>query len=88
MSNVGGGYGYSNWHPFGLGLLGGAILGPVLIFILVWTIYWKYKALWRAAKQDQKWWFLVLLVVNTIGILEILYIYFFSKKLTNNDIKN
>ena len=71
---------FSDWQPFGLGLVGGVILGPILIFLLVWTIYWKYHALWHAAKHDKKWWFLVLLVINTVGILDILYLYVFSKK--------
>lgn len=53
----------------------------ILIFsaILVWTFVWKGLALWRAANEGSKWWFIVLLVVNTLGILEILYLFSFSK---------
>jgi hypothetical protein len=36
--------------------------------------------LWFAAKRDQKWWFLVLLILNTAGVLEIIYIFFVAKK--------
>jgi hypothetical protein len=43
-----------------------------------WVIVWKGLALWKAAQQDSKPWFIVLLMVNTLGILEILYIYVFS----------
>ena len=50
-----------------------------LIAILVlWTLPWKGVALWKAARLSQKWWFVALLLVNTIGILEILYIFVFS----------
>ena len=48
------------------------------IALFVWVIAWKGWALWKAARQNQKWWFIPLLVVNTLGILEILYIYVFS----------
>ena len=52
----------------------------VFILLMVWSIVWKGLALWKAAQQSDKWWFIVMLVVNTAGILEILYIYVFSKK--------
>ena len=51
------------------------ILNPWLLFILIiWTLAWKGTALWMAAKRDQKNWFIALLVLNTIGLLEITYI--------------
>jgi hypothetical protein len=37
-------------------------------------------ALWRAAKEDSKVWFIVLLLVHTMGILDIIYIFLISKK--------
>jgi len=40
---------------------------------------WKGWALWVAARQNSKPWFVVLLIINTLGILEILYIFIFSK---------
>lgn len=64
---------------FGSGLLTG--LGGVLFaVIIIWSIVWKGMALWRAARAGSKPWFVALLVVNTLGILEILYLYVFSKK--------
>ncbi len=48
--------------------------------LLIWIIIWKGLALWRAAKNDSKKWFAALLVLNTVGILEILYIFVFGKK--------
>jgi len=51
----------------------------VLILALIWTAIWKGVALWKAARNRQLVWFIVLLVVNTVGILEILYIFLFSE---------
>lgn len=48
--------------------------------LFVWIFVWKGLALWKAARKGAKWWFLALLVINTVGILEILYIYVFSQK--------
>ena len=50
------------------------------IVLMIWSVIWKGLALWKAAQQGDKYWFIALLVINTVGILEILYIYIFSKK--------
>jgi hypothetical protein len=47
--------------------------------LFFWTIAWKGMALWKSARKDQKPWFVAFLFVNTLGILEILYIYVFSE---------
>lgn len=52
----------------------------ILIILIIWSIIWKGKALWIASKKDKAIWFIVLLIVNTLGILDILYIYVFSKE--------
>ena len=81
---------YNNWgyQPFGMGfggspfgIVGGMFFGIVMLAFVVWTLYWKYQALWYAAKHDHKWWFIALLIVNTVGILEILYLKVFSKQM-------
>jgi hypothetical protein len=46
----------------------------------IWTIFWKGMALWKSAKHDDKAWFIALLVINTLGLLEIFYIFVFSKR--------
>jgi len=46
----------------------------------VWSMVWKGIALWRAGRNDHLAWFIVLLIVNTLGILEIIYIFAFSRK--------
>lgn len=50
------------------------------ILLFAWSLGWKGWALWRAAKLDQKVWFVVFLLVNTLGILEIFYLFYFSKR--------
>ncbi|MFH1780598.1 MAG: DUF5652 family protein [Candidatus Nealsonbacteria bacterium] len=51
-----------------------------LYMLLLWVLPWKGVALWKAAKNGQKKWFIALLVVNTMALLEIIYIFYFSKK--------
>ena len=51
----------------------------LLVVILIWSIIWKMFALWKAARKGSVVWFIVLAIVNTIGILEILYLFVFSK---------
>jgi len=50
-----------------------------LIIVIVWSLIWKGLALWKAARKNSVIWFVILLVVNTMGILEILYIFLFSE---------
>lgn len=47
---------------------------PVVIFVVVWSLVWKGVALWKAACNNQKGWFIAVLLVNTVGILEMLYL--------------
>ena len=54
---------------------------PMLVLIIIiWTIFWKGVGLWQAAERGHKWWFFFILVLNTLGILEIIYIYFVARK--------
>ena len=54
---------------------------PVWLIIVasIWSIFWKGLALWKSAQLKQPVWFIALLVINTLGILEILYLFLFSK---------
>ena len=51
----------------------------VLALLIAWLLYWKGAALWKAARENNLGWFIALLIIQTLGILEILYIYVFSK---------
>lgn len=48
--------------------------------LMLWSLFWKALALWRAAREDSKPWFAALLVINTVGILEIIYLFFIAKE--------
>jgi hypothetical protein len=50
---------------------------PLLLILVAVTITLKGYALWYAARAEQLYWFIALLVVNTAGILEIVYLLFF-----------
>lgn len=52
----------------------------LLTVLIIWTLVWKGLALWKAARNGAKVWFVVLLLVNTVGILDIIYYFFVSKK--------
>ena len=55
-----------------------AFAGFWIIAVLAWSLLWKGLALWRAATRGEKVWFVVFLFVNTLGILEIIYLFFIS----------
>ncbi|MFZ1074969.1 MAG: DUF5652 family protein [Minisyncoccia bacterium] len=50
---------------------------PLLIAVIIWSTVLKGFALWFAARGSQKWWFVFLLVLNTAGLLEIIYLIWF-----------
>lgn len=53
---------------------------PWLLFLLLlWVLPWKGVALWKAARNKQLKWFIAMLILNTIAILEITYLFFFVK---------
>jgi len=51
----------------------------IIAVILIWSLPWKAAALWRSARRGHLIWFLVLIILNTLAILDILYIFIFSK---------
>lgn len=73
-----------HWYgqAYGLGLGGMIGLGIIALLIGLIVIVLKGLALWTAAKRDEKIWFIVLLIVNTVGILELVYLIFIAKRWT------
>ena len=67
-----------------INVMGYSSLSPELFSLImvltVWSLIWKGIALWKAARNGSKPWYIALLVVNTVGILEIIYIFYLSKK--------
>lgn len=53
---------------------------PALTAALVlWVLPWKGFALWKAARKNHRWWFLGILIINSMGLVDILYIFYFSE---------
>lgn len=50
-----------------------------LALVTIWTLFWKGMGLWHSGRRHQPVWFVVMLLVNTLGILEILYLFFVLK---------
>jgi hypothetical protein len=46
----------------------------IFLPFIAWTLFWKGWALWVASRRGQKVWFVALLVLNTLGLLEIAYL--------------
>ncbi len=60
----------------------------LLTIVLAWSLFWKALALWKSAKRDSKGWFVAILIINTMGIFEILYIFLFSEIKLDDKSKN
>jgi hypothetical protein len=73
-------------HSFGWGMGGFGPAAPfaffgVLMFAgIIWSLAWKAWSLWLAARRGEKIWFGLLLIANTFGILDIIYIFLVAKK--------
>jgi hypothetical protein len=37
----------------------------LLVILLLWDLVWKGIALWKAAREGQKYWFIAVLILNT-----------------------
>lgn len=52
---------------------------PFFVLVLLWALVWKGIALWKAALKRQVVWFAVLLGFNSLGILEIVYVFWLGR---------
>ncbi len=69
-----------SYYPF-------AAFAAFVGMLSLWELAWKGVALWRAARNSHKWWFVTILMLNTLGILPIVYYFSFSgrqKQLPSN----
>ncbi len=55
------------------------LTSPAIFLLILWSGFWKGLALWHSARNGKPWWFIVLLIVNTAGILEIIYLFLVAK---------
>lgn len=70
--------GYTNGTAFGMHFP--PVLTALFVVAIAWSAVWKGIALWKCGRNKQLAWFIVLLIVNTVGILEIIYLLFFQRK--------
>jgi len=63
-----------------LGNILGNIPGFVLTITVIWSVLWKGFSLWKSARNNQRYWFIALLILNTLGIAPIIYLAFFQMK--------
>jgi hypothetical protein len=58
---------------------GSSVILVALILLVVWSAFWKGLALWHSARRGQPWWFVIFVFVNTLGILELIYLFGIAK---------
>ena len=51
-----------------------------IIVLAIWDSVWKLIALWKSARNNHLAWFICIAVINTLGILPIVYIILNRKK--------
>jgi len=59
------------------------VLLALLIVLIIWEAIWKGIGMWKAGRNNQMVWFVLIFILNTAGILPILYLAFFQKKKRN-----
>jgi hypothetical protein len=52
----------------------------VIVLMLCWLLFWKAYSVWTAARNGHKKWFIALIVLNTLSILDIFYVFYVVKK--------
>ena len=63
----------SQWMGLGAGLT------AIIVILFIWDFIWKGIGMWKAARLGQKGWFVAIFILNTLGILPIIYIYAVAK---------
>ena len=51
----------------------------LMMLLGIWELVWKGMGLWRAARNSQQNWFVAILLINSLGILPIIYLKFYAK---------
>jgi methionyl-tRNA synthetase len=71
----------------GMGILFSVIF--VIVFVIAYAL--KAYALWHSARRGEMWWFVALFIINSMGILELVYIIFvlnkFHKKFSSKSVE-
>lgn len=56
------------------------INSPWMLPVIIWSLFWKGTAMWHASQKKSLTWFIVLLVINSFGLLEIGYLIWLKTK--------
>ncbi len=56
-------------------------LWALLVPLIIWEMIWKGIALWKSGRNNQLGWFVVIFILNTVGILPIIYLLGFQEKI-------
>lgn len=59
---------------------------PLIIILILWDFIWKVVAMWKSARNKHLGWFICIAILNTLGILPIIYILLHRQKPDSNDI--
>ena len=51
----------------------------LLSAMTLWNLSWKGVSCWTAARKEQKWWFVALLLLNTLGVIDMIYLFFIAR---------
>ncbi|OGM13610.1 hypothetical protein A3A76_03160 [Candidatus Woesebacteria bacterium RIFCSPLOWO2_01_FULL_39_23] len=57
------------------------------LLLVAWSLFIKGYTLWKASRNNQRYWFIILLLLNTLGIFELVYLKFFQKNLNLEESK-
>ena len=74
------------WHNIDMDIFGGQFIEGIsdeqlalLVLVQIWDLIWKSLALWRAARNKDVFWFVLLILINSAGLLPAFYLFYISK---------
>jgi len=47
---------------------------PLIVILSIWDTVWKLLGLWKSARNNDLIWFILIAIINTVGILPIIYL--------------
>ncbi len=62
-----------------------SILITFLIIAILWEATWKIIAMWKAGRNNHLAWYICIALINTVGILPIVYILMHRKNPNKNE---
>jgi hypothetical protein len=62
--------------------------GWITLAIALWDLIWKAIGIYMAAGRGDRRWAVAMLIFNTVGILPIVYIFFFAAKVESVEVES